>query len=165
MRSTSCGFDDSAGVTGRELLVQNGPTLLVDIGFDPTYRTDGTSGPPNLAMKDVRALVDTGATQSCIDSELAMTLALPIVDQAKVSGVSGEMVVNMHLAHIFIPSLPFTVYGAFAAVDLAAGGQTHLALIGRTFLRHFRMTYNGLTGAVIISDGDPAQHEMLKTDS
>lgn len=35
-------------------------------------------------------------------------------------------------------------------IDLAAGGQAHLALIGRTFLRNFTMVYEGRTGTVTI---------------
>jgi hypothetical protein len=78
-------------------------------------------------------------------------LALPVVDRRHVGGVSGLKEVNMHLAHIHIPSLSFTLYGAFAGVDLIAGGQLHYALIGRTFLQHFKMTYDGLTGDVTLS--------------
>ena len=44
------------------------------------------------------------------------------------------MKVTVHLAQIYVPSLDFTVYGRFSAVHLAAGGQAHQALIGRTFL-------------------------------
>ena len=54
----------------------------------------------------------------------------------------------MHLAQIHAPELNFTVYGAFAGVLLRAGGQPHAALLGRTFLRRFTMTYEGETGAV-----------------
>ena len=57
----------------------------------------------------------------------------------------------MHLAQVRIPSLGFTIYGAFAGVHLAAGGQPHKALIGRTFLRAFTMVYKGGTGTVTIS--------------
>jgi gag-polyprotein putative aspartyl protease len=148
MQSTLCGFEDNGAVRGADLLVQSGPTLIVDIGFDAAYVL-GT-GSPDLGMKGVHALVDTGATTSCIDSDLAMALALPIVDQAQIAGVSGARTVNMHLAHIYVPTLKFTVYGQFAAVDLAAGGQSHSALIGRTFLRNFKMTYDGTTGQVMI---------------
>lgn len=84
--------------------MQFGPTLIVDIGFDPTV-TSATQTLPNLAMKGVHALVDTGATTSCIDSGLAMQLNLPIIDQQKLSGVAGTHEVNMHLAHICVPAL------------------------------------------------------------
>lgn len=59
--------------------------------------------------------------------------------------------VYMHLAQIHVASLAFTIYGAFAAVDLAAGGQLHKALIGRTFLQNFTLLYEGLTGTVKLS--------------
>ena len=57
----------------------------------------------------------------------------------------------MHLAQIHVPTLDVTLYGTFAGVDLIAGGMIHQALIGRTFLRHFTMTYNGFTGSVVLS--------------
>lgn len=104
-----------------------------------------------LAETKLWALVDTGATESCIDADLAAKLQLPIVDRRRVAGVSGIKDVDMHLAHIHVPGLAFTLYGAFAGVNLVAGGQMHCALIGRTFLRHCKMIYDGLTGDVTIS--------------
>lgn len=148
-----CGFDDGPGGEGHGLLVQYGPTLVVDIGFDPAHHgPQGQPHPPDLPMKGVHALVDTGATTSCIDSGLAMQLNLPIIDRQRVAGVGGAHEVNMHLGQIYIPSLGKTIYGAFAGVELAAGGQPHVALIGRTFLAHFVMLYNGRTGTVSLSD-------------
>jgi len=81
-----------------------------------------------------------------------MRLNLPIIDRRSVSGVHGGGAVNVHLAHVRIPSLAITLYGPFCAVDLVAGGQTHHALIGRTFLQHFTMTYDGRTGTVTLSN-------------
>jgi hypothetical protein len=40
-------------------------------------------------------------------------------------------------------------------VDLKAGGQIHSALIGRTFLKHFKMVYDGRTGTVTLSRDQP----------
>ena len=103
-------------------------------------------------MRNVWALIDTGATDCCIDSELAMQLQLPIIDQRTYSGISGPMNVNMHLAQIHTPNLSFTFYGSFAGVNLSGGGQRHVVLIGRSYLQHFRMTYDGITGAVELAD-------------
>lgn len=103
-------------------------------------------------MTGINALVDTGAMESCIDSLLAAQLGLPIVDRRKVSGVHGSQEVNVHLAQVHVPSLKVTIYGAFAGVHLAAGGQAHNALIGRTFLRNFTMVYEGRTGTVTLSN-------------
>lgn len=132
------------------MLISYGPTLKVDVGFDPTF-SPGRTAIPTAAIKDVAALVDTGATESCIDSLLATQLNLPVVDRRTVSGVHGSKEVSMHLAQIHIPSLGRTIYGMFAAVDLVAGGQIHKALIGRTFLQHLTMVYEGPTGSVTLS--------------
>jgi len=102
-------------------------------------------------MKGIQALIDTGATQSCIDSLLASQLNLPIVDKETVGGVHGKLEVNMHLAQVHIPALNFTIWGMFAGVHLAAGGQRQKALLGRTFLRKYTMLFEGRTGKVIIS--------------
>lgn len=143
-----CGFNSSPGAPGHVLLAMHGPTLAVQIGFDPAYnpQTPGPALPQNL----IEALVDTGAAESCIDTALAMSLNLPIVDRRTVGGVGGAHEVNMHLAHIHIPALRFTIHGLFAGVSLQAGGQRHQALIGRTFLQAFTMVYEGRSGTVII---------------
>lgn len=154
MLSTRCGFDDGPGQKGCDALVAMGPTLIVQIGFDPAYKfaPGAPIAPPALgAPNPFHALVDTGATECCIDAGLAMQLNLPIVDRRSVGGISGVHEVNMHLAQIHVPSLAFTIHGAFAGVNLIAGGQSHYALIGRTFLQHFKMVYEGLTGTVTIS--------------
>jgi len=150
--TTKCGFDDGVHGSGADLLASLGPTVLVDIGFDPSYRPPPATNRPTPGIQVIHALVDTGAGECCIDSLLAAQLQLPVVDRRKVSGVHGAQEVNMHLAQVFVPSLGWTMYGAFAGVHLAAGGQVHQALIGRSFLRHFTMSYEGRTGTVTLSN-------------
>ena len=136
MAQTQCGFLDGAGVTARELLVSLGPTLKVDIGFDPSYDGRSPRKPPTLPMQNVWALIDTGATHCCIDGDLAMQLNLPVIDQRT----------------IHTPNLSFTFYGSFAGVNLSAGGSRHVVLIGRSYLQHFTLAYDGPTGAVALAD-------------
>ncbi len=64
------------------------------------------------------------------------------------AGVHGAREVSIHLAQVHIPALGFTIYGGFAAVDLRLGGQSIDALIGRTFLKRFKMFYDGTKGDV-----------------
>ena len=146
MPTTDCGFGNNP-----DQLTLIGPTLGVSIGFDPDYR-HRESGRPALPDNHFPALVDTGALESCIDSSIAMELGLPIVEQQQVSGAGGAYTANMFLAQMHIPALDYTIYGQFAGVHLLAGGQAHYALIGRTFLQHFVMAYNGRTGRVTISN-------------
>src|ERR1700676_372947 len=144
MPETKCGFDSiPGGASGQELLVFYGPTILVDIGFDPNFNPAVVGPPPIPGMRGIQALVDTGATESCIDSLLATQLNLPIVDRRPIAGVGGQHTVNMHMSQVVVPSLNFRLYGMFAGVDLAAGGQVHRALIGRTLLQTFTMVYEG----------------------
>lgn len=150
MTETHCGFNDGPKGNGASLLAIYGPTLKVDIGFDPKF-IPKAGIVPVPGIRDVDALVDTGASESCIDNLLASSLNLPIVDRRTISGSGGKHPANMYLAQISVPALKVNIYGAFAGVDLRAGGQSHNALIGRTFLQGFTMVYEGKTGKVILS--------------
>ena len=144
MPSVERGFADP------NLLTRHGPTVTVQVGYDPDFHPNSGS-PPNLPTDRYHALVDTGAGECCIDSALAERLQLPIVDQQSLSGAHGPGIVNIHLAQLHVPDLEWTVYGRFAGVHLSAGGQQHLALIGRTLLRHHTLLYNGQTGIATLS--------------
>ena len=144
-----CGFVDGPKGSGQELLTGFGPTLMVQIGFDPNHRHDAKTAPA-LAANKYPALVDTGATESCIDSTLASALKLPIVDRETRAGVHGNLELDIHLAQIHVSELAWTITGRFAGVHLHAGGQPHFALIGRTFLRACTLIYEGKTGSVTI---------------
>ena len=149
MPEVRCGFKDSPDGTfkGSDFLVSIGPSLAVDIGFDSGFKA-GMVPKPNAS--GVAALVDTGATECCIDAKLAADLNLPIVDRRMISGSNGAHMVNVHLAQVHMPSLGFTMFGTFASVDLTGGGQPHQALIGRSFLKYFTMIYSGPTGEVTL---------------
>ena len=151
MSRVKCGFDDGAEVPAARLLVRIGPTLKVDLGVDPDYDAARPQQRPTPTIRAVAALIDTGASLSCIDAGLAMDLELPIIDQVEVAGVGGLHRFNLHLAQIHAPDLKFTLYGEFAGVDLAASGQ-HTALIGRDFLNHFHLSYEGPSGSVTLVD-------------
>ena len=128
-----------------------GPTIAVEIGFDSNFQA-GTGNRPLLRAGPLPALVDTGAAESCIDSALAVTLQLPVVDRQQISGVGGAVEVNVYLAQIYIPELQHVIHGTFSAVHLSTGGQPHYALMGRTFLRNYTMTYHGRNGTVTLSN-------------
>jgi hypothetical protein len=151
MPEAKCGFNDGPSVSGADLLVRFGPTLVVNVGFDPAYDVAKPEVTPVPGIQGAQALIDTGAGECCIDSALAASLHLPVVDRRGLSGATGAAEVNMHLAQIYAPTVRFTMYGLFAGVHLAAGGQPHAVLLGRTFLKSFVLTYEGHTGTVILS--------------
>lgn len=144
-----------------DALVLIGPGITVEIGFDPaTFAAlagvtvpapaAGTVATPVIPQV-VLALIDTGAQQSMIDEALAVQLALPLINRQPYAGVGGPGIANVYLAHVTIPLLGTTQYGAFMGAQLQAGGQSHLALIGRTLLRGTLLVYDGERGSVRIA--------------
>lgn len=153
MPTIRIGFTDIDSFSGQEMLVRFGPTMFVQIGFDPAYNHQ-VSSRPSLTELEFPALVDTGASESCIDSALAQKLDLPAVDTGYISGVQGASETIFYMAQIHVPRLNWTIYGRFSGVHLTTGGQVHNALVGRDFLQNFVLTYEGRTGDVIIGNDD-----------
>lgn len=152
MPSSRAGFKTGkSGLSPADLLVELGPTLLVDIGL----KSRGTPGArPDLSEKRVRALIDTGAGGDCIDDELARRLGLPVTDEGEISGVGGRQHAFIYTARVYVPTLDRLLFQPFTGVKLEEGGQWHRLILGRTFLRHYRMAYDGASGQVELSTGD-----------
>lgn len=148
MLSTQAGFRRGAnGRSPTDLLVELGPTLRVDIGLKARV---GTDGKPDLAHKQVKALIDTGAGGDCIDDDLAQMLGLPITDEGEISGVGGRHRAYIYTARVYVPGLDRLLFQPFTGVRLQAGDQWHKLILGRTFLRQHRLVYDGASGQVEI---------------
>ena len=149
MPSVQAGFKvGKNGLSTADLLVDLGPTLLVDIGL----KSRPASGQvPDLAEKGIKALIDTGAGGDCIDDELAVRLGLPITDEGEISGVGGRQHAFIYTARVYVPKLDRLLFQRFTGVKLAGGGQWHRLILGRTFLRQYRLTYDGASGGVELS--------------
>lgn len=143
-------------IYGADKLIQKGPTVSVEIGFDPGLMHPDpvkvqaavaavNSAPP---AKLLDALIDTGAYDSCIDEDLAQKLELPLVDQVTTAGVGGQHQLNVYLGYIRIVPLNLVQYGRFTGAKLQAGGQPHMALIGRTVMKGMVLVYDGRDGTV-----------------
>ena len=157
MNMADCGFPDMAGFPAREWLARFGPTLEVRVGFDSHLwqAVAGTPGGPidrEVPSVPLPALVDTGAADSCIDDALAVNLQLPVVDEVTVGGVGGAHQAQVYLAQIYIPDLGIGHNGSVLGAHLSDGGQMHRVLIGRSFLQHLNLIYDGPAGAVKIFD-------------
>ena len=142
----SCGYDGHPDAN--QLLVDKGAALRVNIGFDKSW-TPNPKAPPKSTRDGIPALIDTGASQSFIDVDLARELKLLLFDEGEVIGVHGPGPASYYTAQVHFPALKFTVRGQFAALPIRENYGYDL-LIGRTFLRHFRMEYDGVTGAVTV---------------
>jgi predicted aspartyl protease len=95
------------------------------------------------------ALIDTGASNTCIDDDAAKELGLPVVDVAKMtSATHAEQHCNVYPVQIAIPTVtlnsPRTMGAALAVQGL-------LVLIGRDVLQNCTLFYNGPTGQITLS--------------
>lgn len=129
-----------------QLLQIHGPTADVTVGWIIENEEDDVPD-----VESAKALIDTGASESCIDENLAIKLQLPIVDVISIAGAGGPQDHNVYAAEVNIPALSFKQFGRFAGVHLSAGGQSHQVLLGRTFLQPMIMVYDGRRGHVTIS--------------
>ena len=150
MPLVDCGFLDGDGFTGPARLCANGPTLFIDMGFDAAY--DPTKADvPQPTVQQIPALVDTGASASCIDDNLARELKLPLVDEQPMGALSGEYKANVYMAQAHIPVFGTTHYGRLIGVEMVKAGFAQKALLGRDFLRDHIMIYDGIRGQVTLA--------------
>lgn len=144
------GFKKQNGDVDHDQLINNGPTLQVWVSdFLPNSQV--RRDPSSSKIESVSALIDTGASVSCIDSELAKALDLVPVDIATISGAGGAKQHLVYLASIVIPQLEIVQYGKFTGVELKTGGQSHGVLLGRGFLKNVIMIYDGTRGQVTVA--------------
>lgn len=95
-------------------------------------------------------LIDTGASVTCIDLDIAQKMSLPQIDTVQMASAS-------HANHTS-PVYPVNIniqgswnVNAGRVIGAALNAQNLIALIGRDVLAHCTMFYNGNAGAVTLS--------------
>jgi predicted aspartyl protease len=97
------------------------------------------------------ALIDTGATSTCIDEDTAQRLGLPVIDVVSVASAShASTQQNVYPVTLHIAGLPIPI-NVPRAVGAPLDAQGLLLLIGRDVLRFCTLFYNGLTGEITLS--------------
>lgn len=134
------------------VLQARGPVLQVSVGLSESVAQQllerGETLPEPVSGM---ALIDTGATITCIDDALAQQIGLPVIDQGRISSASHEeTVVNIYPALIEFVGVPIRV-NAERAAGVALATQGLAVLIGRDILQHMTLFYNGITGEITIS--------------
>lgn len=133
-------------------LQQRGPVLQVSGSVEQNIAqqllAQGIALP---APESGLALIDTGATSTCIDDAAATRLGLPAIDVVTIASAShASTQQNVHPIQIEVIGLPITISAPRAiAAPLAAQGL--LVLIGRDVLQHCTLFYNGPGGSVSMS--------------
>jgi predicted aspartyl protease len=96
-------------------------------------------------------LIDTGASNTCVDNDLALRLGLPVVDTVKMHSASHQAVEQ--------PAYPISIeiigtpiqFSVPKAMGASLSSQGLGLLIARDVLAMFTMFYNGVTGQITLS--------------
>ncbi|MEJ7624213.1 MAG: retroviral-like aspartic protease family protein [Pyrinomonadaceae bacterium] len=133
-------------------LQQRGPVVQIIVGIAQTFADQllqqGATLPTPFSGV---ALIDTGASVTCIDDAIAQNIGLPVIDVVTMASAShASTQQNVYPIHMQIVGSP--IRGEVAnAIGANLQSQGIIALIGRDFLQYCTLHYNGLTGAITLS--------------
>lgn len=133
-------------------LLQRGPIVQVSVNVgtaiaQQVLQQGGTLPAPATGL----ALIDTGATSTCVDDQAAQQLQLPAIDVVTVASASHPSTQqNVYPIQIEVVGLPIMV-DAPRAIGAPLKAQGLLVLIGRDVLQHTVLVYNGPTGGFTLS--------------
>jgi predicted aspartyl protease len=103
---------------------------------------------PNAATEDgvpdfheSGAMIDTGASDTCVDYRIAHALKLRQIDQRTIGTVGGPVQVAVFLGVLEIPQLQYKKLTRFFAPRIER--INYSVLIGRSVLREYIFTYDG----------------------
>lgn len=110
-----------------------------------------------------KGLIDTGASDVCIDYRLAERLGLKVIDQTTVGVVGATVPAKIYLGRVVIPELGFDRMMRLYALKVRHA--THEILLGRSFLQNYIVTFNGPAGMFTFSKPEDFQvHSTIEDD-
>ena len=132
-------------------LARTGPlvptTLMVSDSHRQALAQQGTKVPDAI---NGFALIDTGASGTCVDGQAAARAGLPVIDKTMMTSAShAEHEVPVFAGKLVIPE--FTDIQLEYALGATLDGQNLIALIGRDLLQAAVLVYNGTEGTVSLS--------------
>lgn len=122
-----------------------GPILQVSVTVEQNLGRGLIAQGKSLPVpKSGLALIDTGASNTCIDEQAAKELGLPVIDVANMQSASHEK----HPCNIYPVQIitPIVTLNAPRAMGAALAPQGLLVLIGRDVLQSCTLFYNGPAG-------------------
>lgn len=124
-----------------ELLQLEGPTIPIVVRGEPGQRNFQAGYRDEFPTN---AIIDTGASEVCIDYRIAHALDLRAVDQRTIQTVGGPILVQVFLGLLEVPGLKYRKLTRLYAPKVER--VNYNALLGRSFLKDFYVTFEGPTG-------------------
>ncbi len=133
------------------ILANFGPILTVSVSFPQAlvdlYTRQQIPLPSPITGV---ALIDTGATRSCVHGPIMTTLGVNPIGVVTSGSAAGQVLHNLFSAHFTFPAARIDIdFAAVVGVDLAGqiiNNQQLIALIGRDVLSSGIFVYNGPLG-------------------
>jgi len=135
-----------------EGLLGAGPLLQVQVEVPQALAAYlSGQGQPIPAPQSGWALIDTGATRTCVDKDVLTKLGVKPTGTIKTGTAAGQVEQLLFPAKLSFPAAGnFQVeFGSVIAVDLrgqAVAGANVVVLVGRDVLSHCLLVYNGPAG-------------------
>jgi predicted aspartyl protease len=136
-------------VTPQVALQGRGPVFQVTITIEQNAARGLLAHGKSAASKTGMALIDTGASNTCVDDFAAKELGLPVIDIATMQSASHERhPCNIYPVQIITPVVTLSSPRTMGA-NLSSQGL--LVLIGRDVLASCTLFYNGPAGEFTLS--------------
>ncbi|MGC8544281.1 MAG: aspartyl protease family protein [Vulcanisaeta sp.] len=140
-----------------DVLKINGPMIVIDIEPAGVIQSFAQSRGVTLNnVRNVAALIDTGASITAVDKGVLNKLGYPPYGTINLTTAGGTAAVPMYLVKLTLFSNVPSVIArivldniSVAAVDLAT--QQYKALIGRDVLRNILLIYDGAAGQITVT--------------
>lgn len=132
-------------------LSAQGPVVQVTVSLSPAMAAPIIQqGQQVPAPVSGFALIDTGASGTCIDTGTATQMGLPVIGMGKMTSATHQEVdAPVYAVQIQFVGLPIALQ-ALNALGAELKAQGLLALIGRDALSAGVFVYSGLTGAITL---------------
>lgn len=132
-------------------LERRGPRIQVTVGLSEHIANQllqqGKSLPNPVSGL---ALIDSGASRTCIDETSALSLKLPVINVVNVASASHAFTKrNVYPARL--EAIGFSMIFNVQAIGAPLASQGLIALIGRDILKFCTLFYNGVTGQLTLS--------------
>lgn len=154
-------FGDAEAVTGdgqkvklpaKVALIQRGPVIPVVIAPDQAFAAAlQSAGKPIPQPVTGLALVDTGATTTCVDDTIAQKMGLAPSGTAKLSSASHHATQCLtYPVQLHFPAWNVSLQ-APRAMGVTIASQGIIALVGRDLLQNCVLVYNGADGSFTLA--------------
>ena len=132
-----------------QALQRRGPVLTATLTLsDRQQQSEAVSGRGSRSVSG-SALIDTGASHTCLDQQVANDLGLTIFGTGRMTSAShSDVEVPLFVGKLVLPNITINVEGAMGA---RLEEQGLIALIGRDLLQNAVLIYNGVDGSVTLS--------------